>query len=354
MPIFQVKKNFPKTLVLPGDYKSYLEYSSKVFEIVRRYAYGIEEYSIDECFADITGLNRTLKKSYLEIAQKIKNEIKDELHLSVSIGLAPNKVLAKVASTWNKPNGLTEITLESIHTFLPSVPIKKIWGIGSRTSELLIQHGIKTAMDFSLMDYAWVSRHLSKPYQVIWKELHGEKILHVNEVKKTVYASIQKTLTFHPITNNRTFLWSQLSKHTEDACRKARHYNLTPKKVSLFLKTSKHKILTHTFTLPIPSNSPEILLECMLSEFNTLLKKEILYRATGAVLHDLHKDSAVQNDLFGKTAKANSLDMIYKQIDSLERKFGKRMVHIASTYTARNHHEGGTHVDDLEHDLLFL
>src|SRR3989344_4085370 len=137
MPIFRIKKEFPNVVVLPGDYKSYVEYSSKMFEIVNRHAYGVEEYSIDECFADVTGLDRTLKKTYREIAEKIKKEIGDELGLSVSIGLAPTKVLAKVASNWVKPNGLTIIDCDTAPDFLAKKSVEKIWGIGPKTSELL-------------------------------------------------------------------------------------------------------------------------------------------------------------------------------------------------------------------------
>ena len=72
MPVFQIKKQFPSVLILPGDYKSYVEYSDKMFAIVGRYAYGVEEYSIDECFADLTGLDRTLKMTYRQIIEKIK------------------------------------------------------------------------------------------------------------------------------------------------------------------------------------------------------------------------------------------------------------------------------------------
>lgn len=134
MPIQKLKRNFPDVIVLPGDYASYLRYSKAMFAIVRRYADEVEEYSIDECFADLTGLDKPLKMSYLQIAERIKMEVNEELGLSVTIGLAPNKVLAKVASKWAKPNGLTIITQENIKEFLKTFAIEKVWGIGPRTS----------------------------------------------------------------------------------------------------------------------------------------------------------------------------------------------------------------------------
>ena len=79
MPIFKLKRDFPSVLVLPGDYQSYAKYSRMMFDIVRRYADDVEEYSIDECFADLTGLEKTLKMNYRQIAERIKKEVNDEL-----------------------------------------------------------------------------------------------------------------------------------------------------------------------------------------------------------------------------------------------------------------------------------
>ncbi len=354
MPIFKVKREFPTVRILPGDYKSYVEYSGMMFDIVRRYAYGIEEYSIDECFADFTGLDRTLKKSYQEISVEIKKEIQDELGLSVSVGLAPSKVLAKVASNWVKPNGLTEITKETISDFLGKTPIGKVWGIGPKTSLFLVSQGVQTAKDFSMKDRSWVVQNLSKPYEVIWRELNGEAVLQVDTEAKSVYASVQKTHTFHPPTNDKVFLWSQLSRHIEDACKKARHYELVPKKISIFLKTQDFRFVTRTATLSVPSNSPEISLALAVELFNEMHTKGVMYRTTGVTLLDLVQNFVVQGDLFGGTVKAERLNSIYKQIDSLEDKFGKRMVHLGSTQNALKHKEKGTKFDDLDRDLLFL
>lgn len=354
MPIFQVKREFPSVIILPGDYRSYAEYSGKMFEIVNRYAYGVEEYSIDECFADVTGLDRTLKLSYREIAEKIKKEIGEELRLSVSIGLAPTKVLAKVASNWVKPNGLTIITSDTTEEFLAKKPIEKIWGIGPQTAKLLNSKRVHTALDLYNKDLAWVSQNLSKPYETIWRELHGEYILQVDTKAKSVYSSIQKTRTFHPITDDKTFLWSQISKHIEDACRKARYYELTPKKISLFLKTKDFKIVALASLLPSPSNSPEISLAVARTLFEKIHKKGQMYRTAGITLENLTPDFVAQKDLFGGTDKGEKFDAIHKELDLLEHKIGKRMVHLGSTHTALTQETKGTDTDELDRDLLFL
>lgn len=354
MPIFRVKKNFPNVLVLPGDYVSYVMYSEKMFDIVRRYADDVEEYSIDECFADLTGLDRPLHMTYTQIAERIKKEVVAELGLSVSIGLAPTKVLAKVASKWKKPDGLTVIDSEYTMQFLRETSIDKIWGIGPRTAEHLQRLGIKTAGDFVGKDMTWVKNNLSKPYIEIWMELNGMCVNQVDPNPKTTYSSVQKTRTFYPTTNDKVFLLSQLSKHTEEACRKARHYNLVPKKFSFFLKSQDFKYYSHTIVLEAPTNAPETLVGIARLHLGKVWRPGVQFRTTGVTLSELEPEGVKQGDLFGTIEKATKFEVIHKQIDSLEKKFGKGVVHLGSTDKAIKNRTLGTDSDDLSRDLLFL
>jgi DNA polymerase-4/DNA polymerase V len=354
MPIFRVKKLFPTVIIMSGDYKSYATYSAKMFDIVRRYADDVEEYSIDECFADLTGLEPLLKMSYLEIAQRIKKEVNEELGLSITIGLAPTKVLAKVASKWVKPNGLTVITKDTAGDFLSKMSIDKIWGIGPRTAKKMIEMGIKTAGDFVNKDIVWVKENFSKPYEVIWNELRGEMMMHINTETKDEYASIQKTRTFHPATNDKVFLLSQLSKNIEDACAKARHYDLTPKKISFFLKDRDFKFAVSNVTLDIPTNTPEVLISIASVELERMWKKGVLYRTTGVTLQELVQHYKAQGNLFGNADKSDKFEAIHKELDTLENKLGKKLVHLASTQNALEHRTEGTDRDDPDRNLLFL
>ncbi len=354
MPIFKVRRDYPEVVILPGDYKSYAHYSTMMFDIVRRYADDVEEYSIDECFAELTGLDKPLKMSYLEIAERIKKEVNEELGLSVTIGMAPSKVLAKVASKWVKPNGLTVITKDSVHSFLQKTSIEKIWGIGPRTAELLTKKGIYSAEDFIMKDIKWIKQNLTKPYETIWRELNGEYLMKIDTKKKIEYSSIQKTRTFHPSTNDKTFLLSQLSKNIEDACAKARHYSLTPKKFSIFLKDQKFEYTTVLVVLPSPTNVPEVLMRYAEEKLDEMHKAGVNYRATGVTLQDLTAHAVIQGDLFGGSEMVDKFEQIHKQLDVLEGKFGKRIVHLGSTQSALKRNVIGTDADDMDRNLLFL
>jgi nucleotidyltransferase/DNA polymerase involved in DNA repair len=117
--------------------RTYSLLSQRVFAIVRRYTPEVEEYSIDECFCDLTGLRRPLRLSYEGIAARIKRDLDTELGFTFSIGLAPTKVVAKIASKWQKPSGLTVISGRELHHFLGTVPVEKVWDIGRQTTALL-------------------------------------------------------------------------------------------------------------------------------------------------------------------------------------------------------------------------
>src|SRR5450759_706670 len=117
-------------IVLPSDYETYSLFSRRMFMIMRRFTPQVEEYSTDEAFADITGLRRLLRSSYETIAGKIKKEIQSEIGFTVSVGLSLTKVLAKVGSKYQKPDGLTVIPGRSIADFLKDLSVDKIWGIG--------------------------------------------------------------------------------------------------------------------------------------------------------------------------------------------------------------------------------
>src|SRR5688572_22894805 len=133
MTIREIKAICPEVIHLPSDYETYSLFSQRTFAIVRRYTELVEEYSIDECFAELTGLRRPLRLSYEAIAAHIKADLERELGLTFSMGLAPTKVVAKIASKWRKPAGLTVIPGTSLHDYLAQVALEDVWGIGPQT-----------------------------------------------------------------------------------------------------------------------------------------------------------------------------------------------------------------------------
>ncbi|MEK7070294.1 MAG: DNA polymerase IV, partial [Patescibacteria group bacterium] len=137
MPIHQIKQLYPNCIIISSDYEMYSLYSRRMFEILHSFSPTVEEYSIDEGFADIKGLRRPLNKSYLEIGRAIQEKVSTSLGISVSIGISVTKSLAKLASQVNKPGGICMVSGKDIERFLSKIDSHKIWGVGDQTNAYL-------------------------------------------------------------------------------------------------------------------------------------------------------------------------------------------------------------------------
>jgi DNA polymerase-4/DNA polymerase V len=333
MPLHEIRRLCPDCIIMPSDYETYSLFSVRMFAIVRRYTDDVEEYSIDECFADLTGLRRPLRMSYRQMVERIKADLDSELGMTFSVGLAPTKVLAKAASKWKKPSGLTVISGRHIEEYLGALPVEKVWGIGAQTSAFLAKHRIITALDFARRDESWVKRHLSKPYQEIWHELRGTPIYPVTVEKKTEYKSIGKTKTFTPPSTDRDFVLAQLSKNVENACIKARRYKLRSDLVFVFLKTQDYRYRGLELRLRRPVNVPVAVMRELEARFDELFVPALPYRATGAILMNL-ESQGLQPDLFCEHAEIERMEKIYASVDALSRKYGKHTVFLGSSFQA--------------------
>jgi DNA polymerase-4/DNA polymerase V len=336
MTISEIKRVCPDAIILPSDYETYSIFSQRMYNIVRRYTSEVEEYSIDECFADLTGLRRSLKMTYEQMAENIKKELDNELGMTFSIGLAPNKVLAKLASKWKKPSGLTIILPNEIENYTKKLLVGKIWGIGPQTSAYLNKHGIITAFDFANKNPDWVIEHTAKPFVEIWHELRGDFIYPLNLEIKHDYQSISKTKTFTPPSTDRQFIYSQLSKNVENACIKMRRHGLATKRIFFFLKTQDFHYHSLELDLLHITSAPQEILSEICNKFDKVYHKDILYRATGVVLIDLVDCNNVQLDLFCGSQKNDKWRDIYFQIDKIDEKFGKHSVFLGSSMQAIN------------------
>lgn len=342
MSMFEIKRICPSVIILPSDYETYSLLSHRFYSIVRRFTSSVEEYGIDECFADLTGLEASWGKSYLAIAQEIQQVLYSELGFSFSIGLSVNKVLAKVGSKWNKPHGLTVIDLESRTRFLQNLPTEKIWGIGPATSLKLSRLGVSTALELAEKNHWWVKLHLAKPFWEIWCELRGEFVLPLQEPTHTTRMSIQKFKTFTPPSKNRNFVLAQVCKNVENACIKARGLNLRANGVLLVLRTQTFTHFCDEITLHEPTNLPSEIIQQITPTFTRLFTEQKEYRAVGVTLLGLKSGEGIQLDLFNQHTRLDKLQSVYKQLDLTRGKYGKHTVFLGSSFMAHqfSQHKG--------------
>ena len=342
MRLFEVKRNCPDAIMLPSDYETYSLFSVRMFDILRRFSPDVEEYSIDEAFVDLTGLRRTFHGSYGDIAGKIQESIEKELGITVSMGVSLSKVLAKVGSKHRKPKGVTLIPGREIHLYLSRLPVEKVWGIGANTSAFLKKFGINTALDFTRKDEAFIRSHLSKPYQEIWHELNGRSVYRVTTESKREYQSISKTKTFTPPSDDVTLIFAQLSKNLENACIKARRYNLAATRLIICLRMQDFRDAGVEIKLSRPTAYPTELFESLRKGFDEVYRPKTLYRATGAILAGLVPENKVQFTLFDDTARILKMARIYSAVDQLSERFGKHTIQHGASLPAKlqTQHEG--------------
>jgi DNA polymerase-4/DNA polymerase V len=332
VPLHEAKALCPGIVILPSDYETYSLFSRRMFNIIRRFTPQVEEYSIDEAFADITGMRRSLHASYETITLRIKKEIERELGISISAGLSLTKVLAKVASKHKKPDGFTAIPGRLIARYLQDLPVGKIWGIGHATTSYLEKMGIRTALEFARLPEKTVRERFTKPGVETWRELRGEAVYPVLPEEKSAYASISKMKTFAPPTANREYLFAHLLRNLESACIKARRYALAPRKIIPILKKNNFDTAGCEAKLTRPSGYPLELSQLLQGLFDQLYDGKEIYRATGIILLDLVPDTPVQYSLFEDPVKAEKIRQLYEAADTLGGKYGKHTLHLGGSH----------------------
>lgn len=341
MPLHKIKEVCPDAIIVPSDYETYGLFSKRMFSIMRRYSEEVEEYGIDEGFIDITGMRKSLGMGYRAIAARIKQDIQRELGITVSLGLAPTKVLAKLASQTCKPDGFMVVAGNKINDFLKKRAIQYVWGVGPNTAHYMRKLGIHTAYDFVRKDWEYVEQYFTKPHQEIWKELRGERVYPVIQEEKTTYASISKTRTFSTSTE-KEFIYAQLVKNVENACIKARRYHLAARKLSIFLKKQDFSMQVLEVCINRATAYPQDIISVIKPLFDQLYTKGVRYRATGVVLSSLQEDMKIQGSLFENPVQLSNMKQIYTAVDILAQKFGKHTVHAGASLKAHlKQHTGG-------------
>jgi DNA polymerase-4/DNA polymerase V len=332
VPLHEAKALCPELVILPSDYETYSLFSRRMFNIIRRFTPQVEEYSIDEAFADITGMCRAHHASYDTITLRIKSEIQRELGITISAGLSLTKVLAKVASKHNKPDGFTAIPGRLIARYLNDLPVEKIWGIGHATASYLEKMKVRTAREFARLPERIMEERFTKPGVETWRELRGESVYPVSPEEKSTYASISKTKTFSPPTSDREYLFAHLLRNLESACIKARRYALAPRKIIPFLKKNNFDTAGCEAKLTRPSVYPLELSPLLQELFDQLYEEKEIYRSTGIVLIDLVPDTPVQYSLFEDPLKAEKIRQLYEAADTLSGKYGKHTLHLGGSH----------------------
>lgn len=256
MPVFQAKRLCPHAIFLPVRMGRYKEVSRAIMEILRSLSPLVEQVSIDEAFVDITGTER-LHGPPLTLAARVKSLVRERALLTCSIGIAPNKYLAKVASDYRKPDGLTIIEQDRVEEFLKGLPVGKIPGVGKKTGEELRKLGIVFASDIAKFPSHYWAARFGKWGAMLHARGQGIDDSPVEPVTAPKSVSAENTLACD--TEDTAELEKMLLSQAEEVGRELRKIGFKARTVTLKIKLSDFQLLTRSRTLPEPFDSTDIL-----------------------------------------------------------------------------------------------
>lgn len=340
MPMQEIRRVCPEVIVLAGDYTAYSIYAKRMYAIAKTFTPLVEEYSIDECFADITGLEEVHGMSYEEIARAIKAKLEESLGITFGVGLAPTKTLAKVASKRNKPAGFTPLPMQKIEEILSDTEIYDIWGLGGASGNRLRSLGVFSAFDYTQKTDAWLSEHgFVKPQRDTWLELKGYPVLGLSSGTHAKPHSVMVTRTFSPPSTDREYIFSQLSKNVEAACAKVRRAGMKARALSFYLKTQEFTYHSVQLDLPTALDTPPLILASIRARFNEVYASGIPYRASGVTLRALETEHSITPDLFGAFVSENFKSGTFRALDAVNKKYGRTTMYLGSSMRALTQRE---------------
>jgi DNA polymerase-4 len=297
MPALRAERLCPDAIFIPPDFPRYRAVSRQTRDIFRRHTDLIEPLSLDEAYLDVTE-NKGGLPTATKVASAIRRQIRDELNLTASAGVAPNKFLAKIASDWRKPDGLFVIQPEDIDTFLPPLPVERLPGVGKVTAERLAHLGIKTVGDLRAVELVTVEEHFGRHGHRLHELAYGIDDNEVVPDRPTKSISAEDTFERDIPLEATEDAIRRLAEKVWDASRKETRI---PRTVVLKLKTAEFKILTRSLTPTDPVASCEELTGIALALRDRVsLGSAQRYRLIGVGLHNFRdpEDAQTQPILF--------------------------------------------------------
>jgi len=320
MPTKTAFRLCPHAILLPVRMSHYVQVAEQIREILFRYTPLVEPLSLDEAFLDVTG-SQKLFGTAPAIAARIKSEIRGETGLVASVGVAPSKFLAKIASDLRKPDALVVVTEEQVQPFLDPLPISRLWGAGDATVKEFEQAGILTIGDVRRQAEETLVNRFGRVGSHFWELAHGRDPRPV--VPDREAKSISHEMTFAADIQEVSLLVNSLRELTEQVARRLRRHERVGKTVQLKLRYADFHTITRAQTLPGPTSGTEDLWDAVLKLFQeNLPQKNDRIRLLGVGVSRLECSSRPrQLQLFDnpERQKRGRLDSV---ADQVREKFG--------------------------------
>ena len=317
-PIFFARKKCPNIQIFQSDFNVYRKYSNALYNLLLEYTDKIERYSIDECFLDLTGYIPKPRK-LIDIAYEISKRAREELGFTVNIGVAPNKLLAKMASDFEKPNKVHTLYQEEIETKMWILPVSELFMVGRRSLPKLQKMGIKTIGDLAKSDEKLLIKNFGKYGKMIWEYSNGidnEEVNYIKEKPKNIGNSITLPYDY----NNIEKIEEVLLALVEQVSYRLRNQEMFANVVNIQIKTNEFKFFSHQRKLDFATDSTKIIgkeAKKLLTEiYNNTPIRLIGVSVSGLVEKEERQISLFENIENEKQKKIDSV------LDNIKEKYG--------------------------------
>ena len=333
MPISEAYRRCPDAVYLRPDLDKYRRASRQVFQILETLSPTVEAASIDEAYLDLSGLEK-LVGTPESIGRTIKHRILTETGLTASVGIGPNRLLAKLGSEHRKPDGLTVICPEQVLDFLAPMPVANLRGLGRQTQKIFKRLGIQTVAQLRTFSLQKLEQHLGKKAAASFhRQAFG--IASDEVVPGRVRKSISKETTFEVDVQDQAILHDTLRELAANIARTARQEGLSGSVVTLKIRFAGFETRSRQHKRSTPTNDERDILKTAWRLFlgSDLPKKSV--RLIGVGISDWQENLADQGDLFDQPEQQQDNQRVLKAIDAVSEKFGKGKLQVGVSRSKR-------------------
>lgn len=337
MPLFQAYQKCKNLIVLPADFELYHRLSNEFFSIVSSYSEMLEVASIDECYVDVTKIIQDKNCHPVELARKIQNDIYEQLNLKCSIGISPNKFLAKMASDMKKPMGITVLTRSNLKELMWPLDIKDMFGIGKKTQPRLREVGITTIADIANYDnYNKLRQIIGKNALLLYRKANGIDN-RVVDTKHNELKSVGNSTTLPHDTLDEIVLQDTLKQLARQVSMRAIKRNLISNSISITIKYTRFESINRQTTVNSYINDYENILSTAKMLFDAHYDGRPV-RLLGISLNNTinkknYKEQLNIFDSIDSTEKDENLQTVIENINS---KYEKIIISKASDISKKN------------------
>ena len=317
--LYSARSKCKNVQVYQGDFKIYREYSNKLFQLLSEYTDKIERFSIDECFLDMTQYLRN--DTLINRAMEINKRVKEELGFTVNVGVAHNKLLAKMASDFTKPDKVHTLFENEIPEKMWKLPISELFMLGRKTVPKLYNMNIKTIGDLAHANQNLLAKKFGKHGKMMWEYANGidnSEVQYIKEKPKSIGNSV--TLPIDLIEKEK--IEEILLTLTEQVAYRLRKQELLANSVSIQLRTKNFEDFSHQTKLDCSTASTKEIMKKAKQLLTEKFKNGMAIRLVGLRVDNLVSKEELQISLFQNTEEHQKQEKLDKVIDKLNEKYG--------------------------------